>query len=234
MIYALLIDKTGTITTIRLKEINESDLYKKCGFKNNKDFDVRQTWCTQVNHSRLYVSLYAKNKSKTTNFENKYEFPPPVDKELYFGTCLLIAYTYPPKTDGSIKTYVSLTPDTWKSIYNTLYGGFESLADTEAADEVEPDELANISTKLLTKTGYLKDGFVIDDDYIEDVSDTETEASSIGECGDQDDSGPCSFNTLPNHKGTLRKPKAISIKPSTYIIKHIQEVTEELKLEKFV
>jgi hypothetical protein len=225
MISSLLIDKTGTLNTIRLKDINEAELYKKCGFKNNKDFELRHTWRTCINHVTIYVSLYAKNKSKTANFENKYEFPPPVDKELYFGTCILISYMYQSKAEGSPKTYIPLTPDIWKSMYNTLYGGFETLADTEASDEAEPDELVFMDKSLLTKTGYLKDGFVVDDDSVEDVSDIESEISSLG--GESEDILSHAIKFVPH-----KKPKVS--KTPTPIVRNTTLGNEELKLEDFV
>jgi hypothetical protein len=228
MISALLIDKTGAVNTIRLKDINENDLYKKCGFKNNKDFELRHTWCTCINRVTIHVSLYAKNKSKTANFENKYEFPPPVDKELYFGTCILISYIYQSKAEDSPKTYVPLTPDIWKSMYNTLYGGFENLADTEALDEAEPDELAFMKKSQLTKTGYLKDGFVVDDDYAEDLSDIESEVSSLG--GESEDIPmSLSIKSTPS-----RKPKVVVSKIPSGLVRNPPIGNEELKLEDFV
>ena len=51
---------------------------------------------------------------------------------------------------------------TWNMIYEELFGGFENLDDTAEADEAEEDELENIPQEYKTKTGYLKDGFVVD------------------------------------------------------------------------
>jgi len=50
-----------------------------------------------------------------------------------------------------------------------LFGGFENLADTAKEDEEEEDELANIPAEMKTKTGYLKDDFVVEDSNIDDV-----------------------------------------------------------------
>ena len=51
----------------------------------------------------------------------------------------------------------------WNKIYEKLFGGFEDLADTTLADEQEEDELENVPKEKKTKNGYLKDGFVVDD-----------------------------------------------------------------------
>ena len=45
-----------------------------------------------------------------------------------------------------------------------MFGGFEDLSATAAEDENEEDELASVPEHMKTKDGYLKDGFVVDDD----------------------------------------------------------------------
>jgi hypothetical protein len=209
-----------------MKEVNEADFYKKCGFKNNKDFNIRHTWTTQSSGQSLYISLYAKNKSKTANFVNKYEFPPPVASELYFGTCMLISYTLSAANGSSPKKYTSLTPDIWKPIYTKLYGGFENLADTEVEDEAEPDELEGLPKHKLTKTGYLKDGFVVDDDelQLDDISEPDSDDSSMVLGGDPEEVGEDVQHVVPKKRKTR----------STGVIRHVPILSEELKMEDFV
>ena len=48
-------------------------------------------------------------------------------------------------------------------IYDKLYGGFEDLVATAKEDDMEIDELENISNEYKTTNGYLKDGFVVED-----------------------------------------------------------------------
>ena len=50
----------------------------------------------------------------------------------------------------------------WTAIYDHLFGGFEDLGTDEDEDEEEDP------TENITKTGYAKDGFVVDDDEEED------------------------------------------------------------------
>jgi len=87
----VLIESNGTIKTLKSKEVSNENLYKKCGFRVSDDFLKRHTWRVKLKGSdeRYNVSLWAKKTGKA-NFENKYEFPPPVDKELYFGTCAIV------------------------------------------------------------------------------------------------------------------------------------------------
>ena len=54
-----------------------------------------------------------------------------------------------------------MTIEEWEKAYEKLYGGFENIVDTIEEDENEEDELENISDSEKTKSGYLKDGFVV-------------------------------------------------------------------------
>ena len=151
----VLIDKYGKKKQSTLEEDKIADLYKKCGFKKPDGFELQTTWNVTLQGIKYEVELYAKNKGKATT-ENKYDFPPPVDTILFFGSVALVGYVS--------KVRVSLSLDLWEKIYEKLFGGFETLKDTEEADEEEEDELSNIDHSLLTGSGYLKDGFVVDSD----------------------------------------------------------------------
>ena len=62
-----------------------------------------------------------------------------------------------------------------------MYGGFENLVDLSKEDEEEEDELEDVSDSEKTKSGYLKDGFVVtssdetDTDSFTDDDDVEEE-----------------------------------------------------------
>ena len=135
--------------------LSDDSLYKKCGYKNANGFEVQTTWKCRINGKMTNITLYGKTTGRSGN-ENKYEFPPPVDSILFFGNCCLVA------KNGD--NHTSLTIDLWKTVYETLYGGFENLKDTEKEDEEEEDELLNVDPSLKTEDGYLKDGFVVSDD----------------------------------------------------------------------
>ena len=114
--------------------------------------------------------MYARRHGKAGT-ENKYDFPPPEDNTLFFGDTLLLA-----KQDDVV---VDLKINTWLTIYENLFGGFENLNDTAKEDEEEEDELESIPAKMKTKTGgYLKDGFVVDDDASESSEEDEDTDSS--------------------------------------------------------
>jgi hypothetical protein len=166
----IIVEKTGTLKALNVKDYKEDDLYKKCGFKKADGFIKQTEWSVKVDGQKYLVALYAKADGKA-NSENKYDFPPPVDTKLFFGSCALVASL---KNDTGSKLY-NLTIALWDKIYEKLFGGFEDLVTTCAEDEDEEDELANVPAEKKTKHGYLKDGFVVDSDGEADDSEYETE-----------------------------------------------------------
>ena len=176
----IIVEKNGTLKNVICKDYNEEELFKKCGFKKADDFILQTTWKSKIEGSKYIISLYAKTDGKA-NTENKYDFPPPVDTQLFFGNIALVC-----SQKQSCKTYdtISFSIDLWNKIYEKLFGGFENLAVSCLEDEYEIDELDLIPADKKTKQGYLKDGFVIDsDDNEEDleINDSEDEEEEDGE-----------------------------------------------------
>ena len=161
----VLIETNGTIKTLKTKEVSLDTLYKKCGFRVNEDFLCRHTWSLTMKGTKekYKVSLWGKKTGKA-NFENKYDLPPPLDKELFFGTCALVRTSTEANASeagaSSEGMLLDLTKETWLKIYEQLFGGFEDIGDE---DEYSEDELENVDPALLTKDGYLKDDFVVSD-----------------------------------------------------------------------
>lgn len=155
MTYVVLIDKSGTVTEKNIKDLNESELYKKAGFKNPDKFVKHHTWNNVKTSKGVFQSIHVYGKTVGNHGkENKYDFPPPIDSILYFGTIILLHSN----EDGS--NINNLRKDDWISIYNTLMGGFDDLNESE--DEEEEEEI--IDPTKLTKQGYMRDDFVVDDD----------------------------------------------------------------------
>jgi hypothetical protein len=166
MVNVIIIDKTGELKVCKMNNENEmnEELYKKCKFKKPDNFEKRHTWNSKKDkYSFKSVSVFARDTGKATT-ENKYDFPPPVDNILYFGCVALVA------SDES--GIVDLSVEEWEKFYEELFGGFENLADTAKEDEEEEDELENVPSELKTKSGYLKDDFVVDDNLVENCSGT--------------------------------------------------------------
>jgi len=152
----LLVDKNGDYRSSNIKDFDESGLYKKCGFKKQDGFSKHTDWTIRLDGESYVLSLYGKDVGKANN-ENKYDFPPPGDNILLFGTCMVVC------REKKGNKVCDLTESLWESAYEKLFGGFEDLASTAKEDDEEEDELANVPQKYKTEDGYLKDGFVVDD-----------------------------------------------------------------------
>jgi hypothetical protein len=160
----LIIDKTGSVTEQTIKKFDEAELYKKAGLKSAAGFKMYTEWVVpELNGKSYHVCLYGKADGRA-NSENKYEFPPPVDTVLFFGSCILLA-------KGADDAYVNLSEVEWNSIYDYLHGGFDDIGDDDDDDdeEDEDDDLPR------TKSGYVKDDFVVDDDEEEEEEEEEEE-----------------------------------------------------------
>jgi|LauGreDrversion4_2_1035121.scaffolds.fasta_scaffold08151_7 hypothetical protein len=194
----LVVEKNGDIKETEMKKdtITPDELAKKCKIKKYEGFCKRAEWGYNIQSFKIFVEMWAKDDGMA-NQENKYEFPPPLDHDLYFGACVLIAH-------DAKNNYVDLTESLWDKIYEHLFGGFESIVTTQNDDDEEEDELENIPDSKKTKHGYLKDGFVVDggvnsddneddedsdddSDDDDDVSDTDIDDEDDDEVGDDED-----------------------------------------------
>ena len=174
----LIIDKSGTPKVLTVKDFKMEDLYKKCGFKKPDGLEKRHVWVTKCDKTSYRISVYAKEDGKA-NSENKFEFPPPIDNSLFFGSCAVLVEH---KNVAGEYVPTIVTMDIWDKLYEKMYGGFENLGETCKADDDESDELEAIPKSKKTATGYLKDGFIVDSDneedgdYSDDDSDEEENA----------------------------------------------------------
>jgi hypothetical protein len=174
----LIIDKSGTPKVLTVKDFKMEDLYKKCGFKKPDGLEKRHVWVTKCDKTSYRISVYAKEDGKA-NTENKFEFPPPIDNSLFFGSCAVLVEH---KNVAGEYVPTIVTMDIWDKLYEKMYGGFENLGETCKADDDESDELEAIPKSKKTATGYLKDGFIVDSDneedgdYSDDDSDEEENA----------------------------------------------------------
>ena len=150
----VIINKNGNLKDSVMRNNNVDLLYRKCGFKNNNNFKKQHTWTVKLNNENVFISVYAKVNGRALN-ENKYELPPPIDKILYFGDIALVCSNKENKT-------LDFNVESWNTIYYELMGGFENIELTE--DESETEE--EYSDSELTNHGYLKDGFVVEDEEL--------------------------------------------------------------------
>lgn len=148
----VLINKYGIITNKKVNNLNESNIYKKAGFRKPDDFDLLYSW----NVSKQYIHMYGKKNGKANN-ENKFELPPPVDKTIYYGTLTFIKST---SNDEIIENIIDFNKEEFTKFIDNQFGGFESIG-SNSDDDYETDELEEVPTKYKTKEGYLKDDFVV-------------------------------------------------------------------------
>ena len=180
----IIVEKNAALKMLSIKDFREEELFKKCGFKKADDFIKQTQWNIKLNGSKYIVVVYAKTEGRA-NSENKYDFPPPIDTKLFFGNCAIIAKKQDLSDEGKFK-YINLSLDLWEKMYEKLFGGFEDLAITAIEDETEIDELENVPKEKKTKSGYLKDGFVVDSSDTEDEGVTDDDEED--DCHDEDDS----------------------------------------------
>jgi hypothetical protein len=193
----IIVEKTGVLKKTTVKEFNESDLYKKCGFKKDTNFCKQTEWSIKKDKQKYVVSVFAKKDGKP-NSENKYDFPPPIDNALFFGSCAIICQKY---NDDKSLVYYPLTVKLWNSFYEKLFGGFEDLALIENEDELEIDELENVPSEKKTKQGYLKDGFVVDSDA--DSQQDDCSDSNYDDDDEDDDNSNCDKKLQENDNAKI-------------------------------
>jgi len=173
----VIVEKNGDLKVREYKGTNTDELYKKCNLKKSEGFDKVTEWgYSKKGDGRVTVELWARSEGQA-NQENKYDFPPPVDSELFFGSCALLL------RDSNMKI-IDLTVEKWNKIYEHLFGGFETLADNADEDDEEEDELANVPSSMKTKDGYLKDGFIIEDALEDADPDADAEENSSDDSED--------------------------------------------------
>lgn len=152
----LSIDKFGRVKELKLKECKVEELYKKAGFKTPNGFELQHKFpkITLIEdeppfHPPFNLAVYGKVTGKAGQ-ENKYEFPPPLDKTLFFGTCLIV--------NEDEEEISNINISCWNEIYTLLMEGFEDLEDED--DDVENDK-------------YIFDDFVVPDEEEEEEEEEE-------------------------------------------------------------
>lgn len=201
-ITVILVDKNGTVKELTIKNFQEGELYKKCGFKKNDGFEMQCEWKKILFPSydskkendvkKILYSVVVYGKKNKSTVVNKYDFPPPIDNVLFSGNCVILLKKYiynreTKKQEGCL--WENLTLQHWEKIYEKLFGGFELLSHTKDKDENEPDELSTIDKSKLTKDGYVKDEFVVsDNEDNNDNDDNSSESDSVVSDDDNEDS----------------------------------------------
>ena len=201
MVKVIVINRHGDLKVANYEGESDTELYKIAGAKKANDFKLSGNWQLENTKGKLYnYCVYGSIVGKA-NYENKYEFPPPIDNVLFFNSCIVAK-----KKNDTLK---SLTVEEWEDIYDTLYGGFEDLGESDE-ESIDDDDGAP-----RTKTGYVEDDFVVED-YEEEGGDFNTSDSSceeeieIDEDEDEDeDDQPVSARGYSTRSSTRNTPNTI-------------------------
>lgn len=217
----VLVDKTGELKELNVKDYKEDELFKKCGFKKADGFSKQTEWNVKFNGQKYSIMMFGKEDGKA-NMENKYDFPPPVDKKLLFGCCVLVGQL---RDDSGAKSLFNLTSILWEKLYEKLFGGFEDLSATNDDDDEEEDELDLLTKSKKTKgTGYLKDGFVVDDEF-NDSTEGSDEYNSSDE-GSEDDVSDDNINKTAI-KGSKKQTNMVEIEENLLLEDIGSELSED-------
>lgn len=190
----LIIEKGGSIQEHELKTYNEAELYKKAGFKSASGFELQTEWGAEIYGKAYSVSVFGKDAGRAGQ-ENKYEFPPPIDSVLLFGSCVLV--------NKENNKAVSITKSQWTKVYEHLFGGFDDIGeeDSELSEDDVDDDVSR------TKEGYVKDDFIVDDDEEEDYESEESEEEATSE-----------------EEVVIKKKKPVAKKPAVKKAKKVESV----------
>ena len=229
----LLIGKNGEIseTTVRTTEI--SGVHKKLLAKTPSDISLQTEWVVRLNTKKYKIGVYGKTTGRAGQ-ENKYEFPPPIDNRLMFGKVAVVSLV-----EGAIGT---LTTVEWDKIYDKLHGGFDDIEDEEEDEEDEEDEDEDEDgTVPRTKSGYAKDGFVVDDDVAEnddneeEVEDEEDEFDDEDTTSDEEvETGIPVARTRSSKRIASKGTKKSKVEPTVNSWVDEYECTDELREEEYV
>jgi hypothetical protein len=167
----IIVEKTGSLKNAKTTD-DTNELYKKCGFKTAEGFSIAHTWSVEFNDTEYKLEIYGKVTGRA-NTENKYEFPPPIDNVLFFGSCAAILYVNERMTDMGTQEF--------KDIMDHLYGGYSDIGDSEDEDEDEEDDTGLPKTKH----GYVKDDFVVSSDAEDEDDFSEEEEEEIVESDEE-------------------------------------------------
>jgi hypothetical protein len=175
-ISAICIKTDGTLVSFNLDDNVSPDTFDiqniPKNLLNSKGTNELTREC-DFDYANTVISLYAWTEGRAGK-ENKYDLPPPVDNELYFGNMFAICH------DGQNNELISLSVAEWEDFYEMAFGGFEDLGSEDSYSEDDDEEEYNDE---------MKDFIVNDLDALEEIEDESYHPSdeSESEYDDEDD-----------------------------------------------
>ena len=211
----IIVEKTGSLKNAKTTDL--VDLYKKCGFKTAEGFSLAHAWSVEFNDTEYKLEVYGKVTGRA-NTENKYEFPPPIDNVLFFGSCAAVLYVNDKMTDMGSSEF--------NDIMEHLYGGYSDIGDSDEEEEEEDDDTGLPKTKH----GYVKDDFVVSSDAEDDDAGSDEEEEIIES---DEEIKPTKKKPVAKKVATEKKPKKPKLKEpkEPVYIEMTEELTEDAYLE---
>jgi len=210
----IIVEKSGSLKNAKTTDL--SDLYKKCGFKTNEGFSLAHNWSVEFNDTEYKLEIYGKITGRA-NTENKYEFPPPIDNVLFFGSCAAVLYVNDKMTDMGTQEF--------KDIMDHLYGGYSDIGDSDEDEDEDEEDILGLPK---TKDGYVKDDFVVSSDAEDDDDAGSDEEEEIVESDEEiklKKKKPVAKKVVAE-----KKPKKPKLKEPVYV-EMTEELTEDAYLE---
>ena len=213
----IIIEKSGSLKNAKTTDL--VDLYKKCGFKTAEGFSLNHAWSVEFNDTEYKMEIYGKVTGRA-NTENKYEFPPPIDNVLFFGSCAAVLYVNNKMTDMGTSEF--------KDIIDHLYGGYSDIGDEEDEEEEDEDDIGLPKTKH----GYVKDDFVVSSDA-EDDDDNGSDEEEEDLVESEEEIKPKKKKLPVKKVATDKKPKKPKLKEpkEPVYVEMTEELTEDAYLE---
>jgi hypothetical protein len=212
----IIVEKSGSLKNAKTTDL--VDLYKKCGFKTADGFSLAHAWSVEFNDTEYKMEVYGKVTGRA-NTENKYEFPPPIDNVLFFGSCAAVLYVNNKMTDMGQQEF--------KDIMEHLYGGYSDIGDSDEDEEEDDDDDTGLPK---TKHGYVKDDFVVSSDAEDDDDGSDVEEEIIES---DEEIKPKKKKPVAKKVATEKKPKKPKLKEpkEPVYIEMTEELTEDAYLE---
>jgi len=212
----IIVEKSGSLKNAKTTDL--VDLYKKCGFKTAEGFSLAHAWSVEFNDTEYKMEVYGKVTGRA-NTENKYEFPPPIDNVLFFGSCAAVLYVNDKMTDMGQQEF--------KDIMEHLYGGYSDIGDSDEDEEEDDDDDTGLPK---TKHGYVKDDFVVSSDAEDDDDGSDVEEEIIES---DEEIKPKKKKPVAKKVATEKKPKKPKLKEpkEPVYIEMTEELTEDAYLE---
>jgi hypothetical protein len=214
----IIIEKSGSLKNAKTPDL--VDLYKKCGFKTAEGFSLSHAWSVEFNDTEYKLEIYGKITGRA-NTENKYEFPPPIDNVLFFGSCAAVLYVNNKMTDMGSQEF--------KDIMDHLYGGYSDIGVSDEEEEEDEEDDADLPK---TKHGYVKDDFVVSSDA-EDDDDNGSDEEEEEVVESDEEIKPKKKKPPVKKVATDKKPKKPKLKEpkEPVYIEMTEELTEDAYLE---